>query len=168
WLSILEASFVIYMLTPYFENFGKRMIKSPKLYFTDTGLAAYLLGLENVQQLSRDPLRGFLFENLVILELIKTRLNMGMDPGLYFYRDSHQNEIDVIYKKGNELLPIEIKAAQTFNVSFLRGLNFYQNLASDRVSKKYLIYTGEYEQRTHDTSIINYKNARHIILDNNE
>jgi len=168
WLSILEASFVIYMLPPYFENFGKRMTKSPKLYFTDTGLAAYLLGLENVQQLSRDPLRGFLFENLVILELIKTRLNMGMDPGLYFYRDSHQNEIDVIYKKGNELLPIEIKAAQTFNVSFLRGLNFYQNLASDRVSKKYLIYTGEYEQRTGDTSIINYKNARHIILDNNE
>jgi predicted AAA+ superfamily ATPase len=164
WLSILEASFIIHMLPPYFENFGKRIIKSSKLYFTDTGLAAYLLGIENIQQLSRDPLRGFLFENLVILELIKTRLNMGMDPEMYFYRDSHQNEIDVVYKKGHELVPIEIKAAQTFNTSFLRGLNFYQNLVNDRVKQKYLIYTGEYEQLTDATSVINYKNTHQIIL----
>lgn len=165
WLSILEASFVIFMLPPYFENFGKRMIKASKLYFTDTGLATYLLGLENLQQIERDPLRGFLFENLVILELIKTRLNMGMDPQLYFYRDSHQNEIDVIYKNGNELLPIEIKSSQTFNSAFLRGLNFYQNLAGERVNQKYLIYSGDYEQQIDNTSIINYKNTRHVIVD---
>ncbi|MCC2624587.1 MAG: hypothetical protein K0R14_460 [Burkholderiales bacterium] len=163
WLSILKASFVIFMLPPYFENFGKRMIKASKLYFTDTGLAAYLLGIENTQQLSRDPLRGFLFENLVILELVKTRLNMGLDTGLYFYRDSNQNEIDVIYKSGHELLPIEIKSAQTFDPTFLRGLNFYQNLTKDRVSKKYLIYSGSYEQEIGDTHIINYKNARFIV-----
>jgi predicted AAA+ superfamily ATPase len=163
WLSILEASFVIFMLPPYFENFGKRMIKAPKLYFTDTGLASYLLGLENIEQMRRDPLRGFLFENLIILELLKTRLNMGMDPQLYYYRDNHQNEVDVIFKTANELVPIEIKAAQTFNPNFLRGLNFYQNLVGERVIKKYLVYSGDFEQQIDNTRVLNFKNTKQII-----
>lgn len=163
WLSILEASFIIFLLPPYFENFGKRMIKSPKLYFTDPGLACYLLGIENVSQVSRDPLRGFLAENLVILELIKARLNIGLDPQLYYYRDNHQNEVDAIYKVANNLIPIEIKASVTFNSGFLRGLNFYQNLADNRVNKKYLVYAGEYEQQINNIHVINFRNTHKII-----
>ena len=90
WLSILESSYIVFRLNPYFENFGKRVIKSPKLYFTDVGLATYLLDIENSSQLNRDPLRGALFENLVILELMKYRLNQGKEPNLYFYRDNHR------------------------------------------------------------------------------
>ena len=101
WISILEASFIVFRLPPYFENFGKRVIKSPKLYFNDVGLASYLLGIQNVVQLSRDPLRGHLFENAIILELRKHRLNQGLDPSLFFYRDIQKNEeVDIIYKKG--------------------------------------------------------------------
>ena len=100
WLSVLEASFITFQLYPYFENFGKRVIKSSKIYFTDTGLLSYLLGIEKVSQLERDPLFGNIFENLVILEAIKDRYNQGLDHNLYFYRTTKSNELDLIYKKG--------------------------------------------------------------------
>ena len=118
WLSILEASFIIFMLPPYFENFGKRIIKSPKLYFYDVGLASYLLNIENIQQVDRDPLRGNLVENLIIVELYKFRNNAGKEPNLYYYRDSQKNEVDVIYKEANDLIPIEIKSSQTMHPDF--------------------------------------------------
>ena len=113
WLSILEASYIIFRLRPYFENFGKRMIKSPKLYFTDVGLATCLLDIEEPEQLARDPMRGYLVENLVILELMKYRHNHGLDPNFYYYRDNHKNEVDVIIKQANQLIPIEIKSSKT-------------------------------------------------------
>ena len=109
WLSILEASFVVFKLTPYFENFGKRVIKSPKYYFTDTGLLAYLLDIEKARQVTRDPLVGNLFENLVVLEALKARYNQGLTPNLYFFRDSHGNEIDLLHKSANQLIGVEIK-----------------------------------------------------------
>ncbi|MBI2743623.1 MAG: ATP-binding protein [Chlamydiales bacterium] len=159
WLSILEASFIIFRLQPYFENFGKRIIKSPKLYFTDVGLATYLLGIENEVQISRDPLRGHLVENLIILELMKSRLNRGLDPQLYYYRDTQKNEIDVIFKDGHNLVPIEIKSSKTFNREFLRRLHFFQNLTGDRAPKGYLIYAGEEEQRVQSVDLLNYKKS---------
>lgn len=168
WLSILEASFIIFLLPPYFENFGKRVIKSAKLYFTDVGLATYLLGIENLTQLARDPLRGFLAENLVILELMKTRLNRGLDPQLYYYRDNHQNEVDIIFKTSQYLIPIEIKASQTFNQSFLKNLTFYQKLVGERMQNGYLIYAGEYEQQIGNINILNYKNAATGVFKNIE
>lgn len=163
WLSILQASFIIFFLPPYFKNFGKRVIKSAKLYFNDVGLASYLLGIENITQLSRDPLRGFLVENLVILDLMKNRLNKGLDPQLYYYKDNHKNEIDVIFKQAQHLIPIEIKAAETFNRNFLKGLNFYKNLVGDTMPHGFVVYAGEYEQQIHDITVLNYKNAAKIV-----
>jgi len=163
WLSVLEASFIIFRLQPYFENFGKRMIKSPKIYFTDVGLASYLLGIENKGQLYRDPIRGHLVENLVILDLIKYRFNKGLDHQLYYYRDSNQNEIDLIYKYGHELIPIEIKAGQTYHSEFLNGLKYFQKLVGRRCKKGFLIYSGEDEQKIQAFHVLNYQHATKIF-----
>lgn len=163
WISILEASFIVFRLQPYFENFGKRIIKSSKLYFTDVGLATYLLEIENVSQVSRDPLRGNLMENLVILELMKWRLNQGLDPHLYFYRDVQKNEIDAIFKSGHTLIPIEIKSSKTYNSEFLKSIHFFQGLVKDRAPKGYLIYAGEKEQVIHSVELLNYLHATKAV-----
>lgn len=163
WLSILEASFIIFRLQPYFENFGKRLIKSPKLYFTDVGLATYLLGIENEKQMSRDPLRGALFENLVILELLKARFNKGLDHQLYFFRDHRGQEVDVIYKSANTLIPVEIKASQTFNREFLTGLRSFKDLVGERCTEGFLIYAGDLQETMHNVHLRNYRNASGVI-----
>ena len=163
WLSILEASYIIFRLQPYYENFGKRVIKSPKLYFTDPGVASYLLNIENITQISRDPLRGNLVENIVILEMMKYRYNQGLDHNLYYYRDQHQNEIDVIYKTGNILIPIEIKSAQTITLQFFKGLKHFQNISKERCPVGYLVYSGNSMQDMGTFKIINYKEVRNIF-----
>jgi predicted AAA+ superfamily ATPase len=142
WLSILEASFVVFKLPPYFENFGKRSIKSPKYYFTDTGLLAYLLDIERATQVSRDPLVGSLFENLVVLEAFKARYNRGLTPNLYFYRDNHGNEIDLLYKSGSDLFGIEIKSAATYNPGFKKGLLRFSE-RQNPLTRSYIVYSGE-------------------------
>lgn len=164
WLSILEASFVIMRLQPYFENFGKRIIKSPKLYFVDVGMGAYLLGTESIQQIERDPLRGNLFENLVVMELVKARFNRGREANLYYFRDSHQNEIDLIYKQADLLFPIEIKSSETFNRSFMQRLDYFKKLAGDRCPKGYVVYAGDKEQSIQNTRLLNFKDSAQIVL----
>lgn len=164
WLSLLEASFIIYKLQPYYENFGKRVIKAPKFYFTDVGLLSYLLGIEDPKQLFRDPLRGNWVENLVVLELVKARLNSNLDPNFYYFRDSHQHEVDVIFKCGSELIPIEIKASQTFNSDFLKELRYFEKLASDRVNKGYLVYAGDQEQAIGNIDVRNFKHVDLIVI----
>lgn len=159
WLSILEASFIIIRLAPYFENFGKRVIKSPKLFFTDVGIATYLLDIENINQVSRDPLRGALVENLVVMELFKARVNQGRDPHLYYYRDSQQNEVDIIYKVANQLIPIEVKSSKTLHHDFFKGLAFFKTIVGDRCQKGYLVYSGEEEKPFKSFSVMNFKNA---------
>ena len=161
WISILEASSIIYLLKPYFENFGKRMVKTPKLYFTDVGLATYLLGITESNQLLRDPLIGNLFENLVVIEALKTRMNLGMDANLYFYRDNNQNEVDLIYKVGRELIPIEIKSAMTYSDSLYKNINFFQKIAGS--NKGYLIYAGELEIHKENLSILNFSHTHQIF-----
>ena len=141
WLSILEASFLVFPLPPYFENFGKRVIKSPKYYFTDVGLLAYLLGIETPAQVLRDPLMGQLFENLVILEALKARYNRGKPAELYFYRDSHGHEIDLLYPLGRELGGVEIKAASTFHSSFKKTLLYFSR-RQHRLAQSHVIYNG--------------------------
>ena len=165
WLSILEASYLIVLLQPYYENFGKRIIKSPKLYFTDIGLVTYLLNIENLSQLERDPLRGYLIENLVVIELFKARYNKGREPNFYFFRDNNNNEVDLIFKLGNQLIPIEIKSGKTFHADFLKGLKYFKSLVDNRCDKGFLIYTGKEEQRIEDFYLINYKNGSVIIND---
>ncbi len=163
WLSVLEASYIVFLLPPYFENFGKRVIKSPKLYFCDVGLASYLLGIEKVSQIERDPLRGNLVENLVILELIKTRWNQGLDHRLYFFRDSSQLEIDVLFQRGNELVPIEIKSAKTFNKSFLKGLSKFKTLAQARCQNPTLIYAGSEELQVNGVQLLHFSHSSKAI-----
>lgn len=162
WLSILQASYVVIILPPYFENINKRLIKSSKLYFYDVGLATYLLGIENQQQLSRDPLRGAIFENMVFLDLVKARYNRALDHSLYFYGDNHQNEIDIIFKSGSTLVPVEIKSAQTFNPRFLKGLKYVKDIFQDRIKTGYVVYDGKIEQSIDGFEIVNYRNLSHI------
>ncbi len=157
WTSILEASYIVMRLQPYHENINKRLIKSPKLYFYDVGLAIYLLGIEDPRQLTRDPLRGALFENMVIIELVKQRFNMGFDPNMYFYRDSHHFEIDIIQKKGNELIPFEIKSAQTFHPGFLKGLYRFKKLFNERVRDMFLVYDGEAQSTIQNVRLMNFR-----------
>jgi predicted AAA+ superfamily ATPase len=163
WLSILEASFLVFRLQPYFENFGKRLIKSPKLYFTDVGLAAYLLDIVSVGQIVRDPLRGNLVENLIVSECMKNRLNKGIEPSLYYYRDSNQHEVDLLLKTGNALIPIEIKSSQTFNADFLKGLKYFHQLIGSRCPVGFLVYAGAQEQRVDNFYVYHYKNINQIF-----
>lgn len=162
WISVLEASFIIFRLQPYYENFGKRIIKSHKLYFYDVGLASFLADIHEPKQLQRDPLRGHLFENFIILEILKNHLNQGIEPSMYFYRDSNQNEIDLILKSGNKLIPIEIKSSKTYNHFFLKGLSYFKNLTQERCAQGYIIYTGEQEQSVDGFKLINYLNISEI------
>lgn len=142
WLSLLEASYIVFRLPPYFENFGKRIIKSPKIYFSDTGLLCYLLGIEKPEQISRDPLVGQIFENLVVLEALKSRYNKGLSPQLFFFRDSQGFEIDLILQSGGELRGIEIKTASTWNSHFKKTLlRFSETLHP--LAEKIVFYNGE-------------------------
>jgi len=164
WLSILEASFIIFRLKPYYENFGKRIIKSSKLYFYDVGLASYLLDFRDKKELAFTPMRGSLMENFVILDILKNHLNRGVEPSMYFYRDNSQHEVDLILKSGSMLIPVEIKSSQTFHPSFLKGLTYFQNLVKERCNKGYLIYAGEYTQRVGSVELIQYKNSALIAF----
>ncbi|PHQ78536.1 MAG: AAA family ATPase [Coxiella sp. (in: Bacteria)] len=162
WISVLKASFIITTLPPYFENFGKQIIKSSKLYFTDVGLLCYLLGIQETIQLERHPLRGEIFENLVLLELIKNDVNRGIEPRLFFYRDSQQNEVDIIKPKGNDLIAIEIKSSQTFNKGFLKPMGKFKALAKNRKVQGVIIYSGQQEQMINDVQLLNYQHTKKI------
>lgn len=116
-----------------------------------------------MDQLARDPLRGNLVENLVILELLKGRLNQGLDPNLYFFRDHHGREVDLIFQSGRELIPIEVKAATRFNSDFLKNLRFFQELVGSRAPKGYLVSAGAEEQPIGSLELLNYSHARRIV-----
>lgn len=163
WLSILEASFIIIRLQPYYTNIGKRLIKTPKLYFVETGLAAYLLGIQSAEQLQRDPLRGALFENMVVMDLIKTQYNLGLDHYLYFYRDQQGHEVDLIYQKESQLIPIEIKSSKTFHPQFLKEIDYFSTLFPDKCKQGYVIYSGEHAQPLGWKYLLNYQKAHQII-----
>lgn len=163
WLSILNASYLTYTLQPYFENFGKRIIKSPKLYFNDVGMVCYLLDMHSPEEIARDRLRGALFENMVLLDLIKFQFNRGRDANMYFYRDSHGTEIDIILKIRDFLIPIEIKSTQTYNTSLLKNLHKFQKLVGERAPVGFLIYAGDIEQPIKDIHLLNYQNASSLF-----
>jgi predicted AAA+ superfamily ATPase len=158
WLSTLEASFLIFKLNPYFENFGKRVIKAPKYYFSDTGLLCFLLGIEKESQLIRDPLVGSVFENLVVTEAYKARYNQGAMAKLYFIRDSNGNEIDLIYKKGRDLVAIEIKSASTFSSHQLKSLRKFRAVLPQN-KESYLVYSGESKNLSDNYGVLNFKQA---------
>lgn len=163
WLSILEASYLVYRLAPFYENIGKRLIKSPKLYFTDVGLAVYLLGIENTAQIARDPLRGNLFENMVLMELVKARTNRGLDPRLFFYRDSNDNEVDALFQDGRMYRPIEIKSAMTFQGEFTKGIDVFNKAYSQGASKGYVIYGGDLSPDLDKATVLNFRQAARAV-----
>ena len=163
WLSVLEASHTIFRLNPYFENFGKRIIKSPKIYFTDVGLASYLLGIESPALATRDPLIGNLFENMVVIEALKTRLNAGKEPELYFYRDNKGNEVDLLFRQNRQLIPIEIKSAMTFNPEFAKGIAQFQKIASS-AQKGHIIYAGNLTPELSHASVLHFTDVDNIFL----
>ncbi len=158
WISILEASYIIFKLQPFYENIGKRLIKTPKYYFYDTGILCFLLGIENAKQLETHPLRGGVFENLVVSEFIKTRLNEGKQPNFYFYRDSSGTEIDLLQLSGNEIKMFEIKSSQTFHSKYFDNVKKITTLLGDRVKTTSLIYDGEEARQSTQTGIYNWRN----------
>ncbi len=162
WVSILEASFILFKLPAYFENFGKRVIKSPKYYFMDVGLLTFLLGIERKEQITRDPLVGNIFENMVVLECFKERYNQGKLANLYYFRDSNGNEVDLIFQNGRELVAIEIKSAATYSKSQLKGLKKFSEL-SKKCSKSYLVYNGDEIKLSGNTSLINFRESHKIF-----
>jgi predicted AAA+ superfamily ATPase len=162
WLSVLEASFIVFRLPPYYENFGKRITKSPKIYFTDTGLLCYLLGIHKPEQIMRDPAFGHLFENLVVIEALKTRFNQGKDPNLYFFRDNNRQEVDLVYAKGRELVPVEIKASMTWNSAFLKGINYFQRTVPTS-TKGSVIYSGELQPQLENADVIHYSRTHELF-----
>jgi predicted AAA+ superfamily ATPase len=144
WMGVLQASFIVHLLPPFYNNFNKRIVKAPKLYFTDTGLAAFLLGIKNEKELFNHPFRGALFENFVITELLKNRYNKGLRSNLYYFRDNTGNELDVIIDNGKQLVPVEIKSSQTFHPDFLKGLLYWEKITGNK--KGYIVYGGDTSQ----------------------
>jgi hypothetical protein len=147
WLTLLEASYVVFLLQPWHVNLGKRQIKTPKLYFHDVGLASYLLGAETVQHISRHPLRGNLFENLVVGEALKYRYNRGKRSNLFFWRDAKGNEVDLIVENGPDVLPVEVKAGATINPDYFRGLTAFCQRMKEPPQNAALVYGGAERQR---------------------
>ena len=163
WLSVLQASYLITLLPPYYENIPKRLVKSPKLYFNDPGLACYLLDIETPQQLDRDKMRGAIFENMIVMEAIKHRYNMGLEDGVFFYRDSNQNEVDLLIKQEGELTAIEVKSSMTYSSSFEKTLTQIEGWIKTPISKKAIVYSGDFENSSGDINLINYRHISSIL-----
>jgi len=162
WINLLETSNIIFLLKPYYKDISKRLIKSPKLYFYDTGIAAYLLGIETKEQLLRDPLRGALFENLVISEFIKMRFNNLKDNNLYFYRDSNGTEIDLMCVKGNEIIPIEIKSGETITDEYFKNIKKIKH-SLPNICYPSVIYAGNDIQMRTDINVYPYFDINNLF-----
>lgn len=160
WLSLLTASYIAFTLPPYYRNIGKRIIKAHKLYFYETGLVSYLLGLENAEQVASHPLRGALFENMVVAEFFKCRFNQGRTPHLFFYRDSSQKEVDLIEEQSfNMLHAYEIKSAKRYTSQFTTSLDYFRKLYGDNVIGSEIVYDGDETVETKNLVCRNWRLA---------
>ena len=160
WLSVLQASYLVTLLPPYYENISKRLVKSPKLYFNDPGLACFLLDIESPRQLERDKMRGAIFENYVVMEVIKHRYNRGLLDGVYFYRDSNQNEVDILLKEEGEITAIEVKSSMTYHSSFEDSISKLAEWIKTPISNKLIVYTGDFENTTANIKVLNYRHLQ--------
>lgn len=161
WIGILESSFVIYLLKPHFKNYNKTIVKRPKVYFYDTSLVCSLLRITDVKHLQTHPLRGAIFENMVITELVKQRTNAGNPINLYYWRDKTGHEVDLIIDNGAKLLPIEIKSGKTIHDDFLKNLNYWCRLSKTKNSL--LLYSGDIEQnRSNGTKVMNWRSINDL------
>ncbi len=160
WLSVLETSFIIFFLQPHYKNFNKRLVKTPKLYFHDTGLACSLLDLESAGQLKSHYLLGGLFENYVLSELIKNRYNLGKRNNCYFWRDNKGMEIDCIIDKGDKLVPIEIKAGRTFTSDYFKNIRYYKGISDNLSDEPIVVYGGKKSRQTSDGKLIAWNQVK--------
>lgn len=161
WLTVLNASYIVAMLPPYFRNIGKRIVKRHKLYFFDTGLVCFLLGIENKGQLENHPLRGNIFENMVVAEFLKSRYNIGKEPNVFFYRDSQQKEVDIVQECGfDNLFAYEIKSAKSYHSDFEKNLNYFRNLFKDSVKSTQTLYDGAFELDSPNNGYLNFTNQK--------
>ncbi|MFH1664977.1 MAG: ATP-binding protein [Candidatus Omnitrophota bacterium] len=158
WLSLLEVSFIVFRLPPFHRNYNKRLVKSPKLYFYDVGLAAHLLEITTVSHVRNHPLRGNLFENMVVAELIKDKFNQAKENNLCFFRDSNENEVDIIDQQADGLTAVEIKSSQTITPGLFKGLNYLEKISKDPVVEKYVIYGGDISQKRTNAHVLGFRN----------
>jgi uncharacterized protein len=164
WLSVLSASYILFLLRPYYKNFNKRVIKKPKLFFFDTGLAASLLGIRSTNDLALSPFRGHLFENLIIADLYKQYCNRAIDPPLYFWRNQNGNiEVDCIIDKAGKQIPVEVKAGSTISQSFFSGLGEWNKLAQADSRNSYVVYGGDLVQERNIGNVMGWKAASGLI-----
>jgi len=162
WMGILEASFIVYLLPPYHRNFDKRIVKSPKLYFYDTGLACSLLNINSPENLDAHFAKGALFENMVIMELLKRTLHSASRPAFYFWQDSNMREIDLLMEEGPVLKAVEIKAGKTINQSFFKNLSAFRSLAGAENVELFLVYGGEQDQVRIEMRVLPWNRAGEI------
>lgn len=167
WLSILESTYIIFLLRPYYRNFNKRLIKMPKLYFYDTGLACSLLGIQNKQQLAAHYSGGSLFESFALSEITKYILNKGLDAHCYYWRDRTGNEVDCIVEAFGALLCIEVKSSKTIADDFFSGLRYWNKVAGKSSGRHYLVYNGQEHQKRSFAEVISWKNIGSILGDAN-
>lgn len=160
WVSLLESTYIAFKLQPYHENFGKRVIKSSKLYFYDTGLLCYLLGIDSVKELRTHSLIGNIFENMIVADAKKQVFNQRSSSQLYFWRDSENNEVDLLIKNADKLYPIEIKAGSSFSSDYLKGIKIWDKL-QNKQSESYVVYTGD-NDLVIGTKVLGWKAAKDL------
>ena len=163
WLTLLEASYIVFLLQPWHANLAKRQVKTPKLYFYDVGLAAYLLGAESELHINRHPLRGNLFENLVVIEALKYRYNRARRNNLYFWRDAKGNEVDLLVETGGEVVPVEIKSGATISEDFFKGLRSFAGRLPQPPRASALVYGGTERQQRSDVSVWRHDDIARIM-----
>ncbi len=166
WISILEASYLVFLLRPHHANFNKRLVKTPKLYFYDTGLVSWLLGIQKPEQLATHPLRGNIFETLVVSELVKTYFNQTEKSPLTFWRDSTGNEVDIIIDQGGKLRPLEIKSGRTLARDSFAGLEKWISLAGDTAGQPILVYGGNENYQQKEVQVCSWRDVDMLLHGN--
>jgi predicted AAA+ superfamily ATPase len=159
WLSVLESSYIVHLLPPYFRNFGKRLVKTPKLYFLDQGLACWLLGIRSSELLALHPMRGAIFESFIISEFLKSRYNRGLPPDLYFWRDNNGLEADIVFERGTKLQPVEIKSGQTITGDYIRAGQRAARFAAEEALQPWLIYGGDDSYERNGVTIMSWRDC---------
>ena len=163
WLSVLQASYLVTLLPPYFENITKRVVKTPKLYFNDPGLACYLLDIESPKQLALDKMRGAIFENLVVMECLKHRFNQGKEGNVFFYRDSNGQEVDILVKEEGQLTAIEVKSSMTYHPDFAKTLKQLPQWTSTPIIRRAVVYGGDFENTAGDIWLLRYDHVEKLF-----
>lgn len=163
WLSVLQASYLVTLLPPYYENITKRVVKTPKLYFNDQGLACYLLDIESPKQLALDKMRGAVFENLVVMECIKHRFNQGKEGNVFFYRDSNGQEVDILVKEEGQLTAIEVKSSMTYQADFAKTLKMLPQWTSTPIVRRSVVYGGDFENTAGDIWALRYDHVNRLF-----